>query len=78
MEELNLEVLNEIIEEISSLDCHSFSNLHDAMLEFNESVDQEELADYLTESYNITSEKELIDLTDYEKESLLNYIKSVY
>lgn len=78
MEELNLELLNEIIVEISNLNCHSFSNLHEAMLEFNDSIDQEELADYLTENYNITSEEELLDLTDYERNSLIKYIGNVY
>jgi len=78
MEELKLELLNEIIGETSSMDCSEFSNLHEALLEFNENIDQDEMADYLTESFNITTESELVDLTDYEKEGLITYIKGVY
>lgn len=78
MEELKLELLNEIIGDVTHLNCSEFSNLHEALLEFNENIDQNEMADYLTESFNITSEGELIDLTDYEKEGLINYISNVY
>lgn len=78
MEELQLEVLNEIIGDVSEHDCHSFTNLHQALLEFNDNIDPDEMADYLTESFNITSESELVDLTDYEKDSLIGYIKNVY
>ncbi len=78
MEDLKLEILNEIISEVSPLDCSMFSNIHESLLEFNDNLDKDDLADYLTESFNITSESELVDLSDYEKDSFVNYIKSVY
>jgi hypothetical protein len=78
MDDLKLETLNEIISEVLPLDCSTFSNLHDALLEFNDNLDKVEMADYLTNNYSVTSEAELVDLTDYEKDSLIDYIKDVY
>jgi hypothetical protein len=77
MEELNLELLNEIISEVITLDCHSFSNLHESLLEFKDELDPDEMADFLTEHFNIGSEKELDELADYEKKKFLEYIEEI-
>ena len=78
MEELKLETLNEIINDVIAEDCSEFSNLHENLLEFRDELDQDEMVEFITESYNLTSESELIDLTVYEKENFIEYIKNAY
>jgi len=78
MDDLKLEVLNEIIQEVAEQDCAEFTNLHQSLIELNDEIEKEELVEFITESYNITSESELIDLTVYEKENFITYLKSIY
>lgn len=78
MEELKLETLNEIINDVIELDCSEFSNLFENLLEFKDELDKDEMVEFITESYNLTSESELIDLTVYEKENFIEYVKNAY
>ena len=78
MEELKLETLNEIINDVIELDCSEFSNLFENLLEFKDELDKDEMIEFITESYNLTSESELIDLTVYEKENFIEYVKNAY
>ncbi|MCH4888337.1 hypothetical protein EZV73_12170 [Acidaminobacter sp. JC074] len=78
MEELNLEILNEIFEEVIDLDNPQFLNLYQALIPFNEEIDQSEMADYLTENFSVTTEGELADMADYEKNTFVEYIINVY
>ncbi|MBI9011627.1 MAG: hypothetical protein JEZ08_05295 [Clostridiales bacterium] len=78
MDDLKLELLNEIIQEVVEQDCTEFKNLHLSLTELHEEIDKDELVEFITESYNITSESELIDLTVYEKENFITYLKSIY
>ena len=78
MDDLNLELLNEIIQDIVEQDCSEFKNLHQSLTELHDEIDKDELVEFITESYNITSESELIHLTVYEKENFITYLKSIY
>jgi len=78
MDELKLETLNEIIKEISGLNCSEFSNLHDALREFKDDLDKDELMDIISENYTMESEDDLKDLTEYERENFLTHIKNMY
>ncbi len=78
MEKLNLEVLNEIFEEVIDLNNPQFLNLHEALISFNEEIDEKEMADYLTENFSVTCESELADMADYERNSFVEYINNVY
>jgi len=76
MEELKVESLNEIILEVLNNDCSEFSMLHESLLEFNDELEQDEMVEFITENYNLTSESELVDLTLHEREYFIEYLKS--
>lgn len=78
MEELNLEIMNELIEEVAELNNTSFNNFRDALIEYNERLDQNDLTEFLSDNFNISSEADLADLSDEERETLVTYIKNVY
>lgn len=81
MEEMNYELLNEIIKETAPLGSDQFSNLFEAIREVKRDLEdfhQEEILEFMQVSLNLENEAEMIDLTEYEKESLAQFINQLY
>ena len=81
MEELSVEVLNEIIQEVVTLDCSEFSNLIESLAEVNSNLDEthhEDIVEFMIERLNVVSESEMLELSDFERESFISFLNNLY
>lgn len=81
MEEIKLELFNEIIHEVALMTSSEFSNLFNALKAVNDELEdfhQEEIKEFIEENLNLENESELSDLADYERESLVDFINTLY
>lgn len=78
---MNMATLDEVIKNVAGMNCDEFSNFFDELKEVNaeiEEIHQEEIIEFMTDRLNIVSEEELTELTDYEKENLVEFIVNLY
>lgn len=78
---MNIATLDEVIKNIAGMNCDEFSNFFDELKEVNEAIEDvhhEDIIEFMTDRLNIVSEDELVELTDYEKENLVQFIVNLY
>ncbi len=80
MKEITLELLNEFIADSDATNENDLSTFIDALNDYRDVLDINEtdsIVEYMGEYLSIDSDAELSDITDYEKDDLVEFIKNI-
>ncbi len=80
MREITMELLNELISDVDIKNTSDFTTFIEVINDYRDPLDEhkvEALIDYLSDSLSIDSDVELHQISDYEKEDLVDFIKHI-
>lgn len=80
MDEMTVKLLNSIIRDVSDENTDDFSTFIEALYEIDNSFNEnhiDAITEYTVDYLSIQSDSELSDLSKYEKEDLVEFIKNL-
>lgn len=80
MEDITVKLLDAILSDVSEDNTKDFSTFKRALIETDDLLDEdaiESILDYLVEYLSVESDSELNELSTYEKEDLVEFLKNL-